>query len=100
MSARGAAAAPALSPPAARVDLRGYACPITWVKTRIALDRLRTGDVLEVWLAAGEPSESVPRTAEEEGHRVVAAAPLAADGGGVRVLLEKRAPALGGDPWP
>jgi TusA-related sulfurtransferase len=85
---------------AARVDLRAYACPITWVKTRIALDRLRAGDVLEVWLSAGEPAESVPRTAEEDGHRLVAAGPLAADGGGVRVLLEKRAQAPGGEPWP
>ena len=80
----------------ARVDLRPFACPITFVKTRIALERLAEGDVLEVWLAAGEPAESVPRSAEEEGHRVLAIEPLGAAGeGAFRVLLEKREPAAG-----
>jgi TusA-related sulfurtransferase len=78
------------SPPRARVDLRPYACPLTYVKTRIALERLAAGDVLEVWLAAGEAAESVPRSAEEEGHRVVSVEPLAAGEGALRVLLEKR----------
>ncbi len=32
----------------ARVDVRPYACPMTYVKTRIALDRLAAGEVLEV----------------------------------------------------
>jgi len=76
-----------------RVDVRAYACPLTWVKTRIALDRLAEGERLEVWLGEGEPLESVPRTAEEDGHRVLAVEPLPAEGAGTfRVVLEKRAP--------
>ncbi len=79
--------------PRARVDVREHACPLTWVKTRIALDRLARGEVLEVWLAAGEALESVPRSAREDGHRVVAVEPLGgASGGGFRVLVEKGAP--------
>jgi TusA-related sulfurtransferase len=85
-----------MSPAPARTDVRAYACPITWVKTRIALERLAAGERLEVWLAAGEPAESVPRTAAEEGHRVVAVEPLPA--GGVRVILEKGAGAA--PAWP
>jgi TusA-related sulfurtransferase len=81
----------------ARIDIRAYACPITYVKTRIALERLRDGEILEVWLREGEPVESVPRSAEEDGHRVVAVEPLAAPGGGFRLLLEKGA---GGGTWP
>ncbi len=80
--------------PAATVDVRGYACPLTWVKTRIALERLATGEVLEVLLREGEPLENVPRTAAEEGHRVLAVAAL--PGGtpdAYRLLLEKGAPA-------
>jgi hypothetical protein len=47
-----------------------------------------------VWLAAGEAAESVPRSAEEEGHRVLAVEPLGAAGeGAFRVLVEKRAAA-------
>ena len=79
-----------MTAPRATLDLRPYACPLTYVKARIALERLSPGDVLEVWLSAGEPAESVPRSAEEEGHRVVAVEPLSG-GGAFRVLLEKRA---------
>lgn len=81
--------------PAARIDVRPFACPFTWVKTRVALERLATGDVLEVWLRAGEPLESVPRSAEEDGHRVLAVEPLPAAEGpdAFRLLLEKRPPA-------
>jgi TusA-related sulfurtransferase len=80
----------------APIDLRGVACPMNWVKTRIALERLGEGDVLEVLLAEGEPAESVPRSAAEEGHRVVAVEPLGA-GAGVRLVLEKREG--GGEAW-
>jgi tRNA 2-thiouridine synthesizing protein A len=87
--------------PVATVDVRDYACPLTWVKTRIALERLAEGEVLEVLLRAGEPLENVPRTAAEEGHRVVAVAALpGAAEAAFRLLLEKGAPApgLGGLP--
>lgn len=77
--------------PRATLDLRAFACPLTYVKTRIALDRLAPGDVLELWLSAGEPAKSVPRSAAEEGHRVVRVEPLAGERA-FRVLLEKGAP--------
>jgi TusA-related sulfurtransferase len=73
------------------LDLRGLACPFTWVKTRIALERLPPGDRLEVWLSAGEPAESVPRSAAEDGHRVISLAPLPGEAG-VALTLEKGVP--------
>jgi tRNA 2-thiouridine synthesizing protein A len=76
----------------ARIDVRDVACPLTWVRTRVALDRLATGDALEVLLLAGEPLENVPRTAEEEGHRVAAREPCPGAGAGAwRVVLVKGA---------
>lgn len=57
--------------PTARIDVRLHACPVTWVKTRIALSRLAEGEILEVLLRDGEPRENVPRSAEEDGNRVV-----------------------------
>lgn len=84
--------------PAPIVDLRAYACPITWVKTRIALGRAAAGDRVEVWLPAGEAAESVPRSAAEEGHRVISVEPLGGEPSAFRVVLEKaeaRAPAPG-----
>ncbi len=87
-----------MTAPRTTVDLRPYACPITFVKTRIALERLRPGEVLEVWLSAGEPAESVPRSAAEEGHRVLSVERIAPDAAAFRVLLEKGAAAPGGLP--
>lgn len=74
---------------AAVVDLRDYACPITWVKTRIALGRVAPGERIELWLRAGEPAESVPRSAAEDGHRVVEVEPLGGAEDAYRVLVEK-----------
>lgn len=73
-----------------RLDIRAYACPLTWVKTRIALERLRVGESLEVLLAEGEALENVPRSAAEEGHAVLSSEPAPAEGpGSWRVLLRK-----------
>jgi tRNA 2-thiouridine synthesizing protein A len=75
---------------AGSVDIRGVACPMTWVRTRLALGRIAAGEILEVLLLGGEPLENVPRTAEEEGHRVALREPW--PGGGQdawRVLLVK-----------
>ena len=80
-----------MTSPRARLDARPYACPMSWVKTRVALDRLAEGEVLEVLLAAGPSADDVPRTAAEDGHVVLAIEPVAGDA--VRVLLEKGPPA-------
>ncbi|MBI5070686.1 MAG: sulfurtransferase TusA family protein [Deltaproteobacteria bacterium] len=72
--------------PSGRLDIRPFACPLTWVKTRIALEGLRQGEVLEVLLADGEPLENVPRSAALEGHAVLSREPAP---GGWRLLLRK-----------
>ena len=55
------------------LDLTGVACPMNWVKTKLALERLGAGERLEVRLDEGEPLESVPRSAREDGHEVAVA---------------------------
>jgi TusA-related sulfurtransferase len=77
----------------ARVDVRALACPMTWVRTRIALDPLAPGESLEVLLREGEPLESVPRTAELEGHAVAVREPLPEPGAWRVVLVKGRPPA-------
>ena len=52
------------------LDLTGVACPMNWVKTKLALEKLGAGDELAVRLDLGEPLESVPRSAREDGHDV------------------------------
>lgn len=52
------------------LDLEGVACPLNWVRTRLALERLEAGERLQVRLDPGEALDSVPRSAREEGHEV------------------------------
>lgn len=52
------------------LDLRGVACPMNWVRTKLALERMSPGEVLEVRLDPGEAISSVPRSAREDGHGV------------------------------
>ena len=53
------------------LDITGDVCPMTFVKTRIALDRLNSGQTLLVRLRGEEPVRNVPRTAREQGHTVL-----------------------------
>ena len=52
------------------LDLRGVVCPLNWVKAKLALEELDPGDELTLLLDPGEPIESVPRSAREDGHEV------------------------------
>jgi len=45
-------------------------CPLNWVKAKLALEELDPGDELTLLLDPGEPIESVPRSAREDGHEV------------------------------
>jgi TusA-related sulfurtransferase len=54
-----------------QLDITREHCPMTFVKTKIELAKLQAGDQLEVLLTEGEPLENVPRTAEEQGYRVL-----------------------------
>ncbi len=53
------------------LDLRGVTCPINFVKTKLRLEKLKNGEHLEVLLDKGEPIRNVPRSAREEGHKVL-----------------------------
>jgi TusA-related sulfurtransferase len=52
------------------LDVTGLRCPMTWVRTKLELERLAAGETLEVRLPPGEAVESVPRSAREAGHDV------------------------------
>lgn len=54
-----------------KIDLHGVACPMNFVKTKVALASLAAGDLLEVILDEGEAMLNVPRSVKEEGHQVV-----------------------------
>lgn len=52
-------------------DFRGVACPMNFVKTKIELSSLQSGELLEVWLDDGQPIQNVPGSVRNEGHEVV-----------------------------
>jgi TusA-related sulfurtransferase len=54
----------------ARVDITNVVCPVTFVKTKVALEELEDGQVLEIRLYGGEPIQNVPRSLKDEGHKV------------------------------
>lgn len=54
-----------------KLDITREHCPMTFVKTKLALEKLNKGDLLEVTLKEGEPLENVPRTTAEQGNIVL-----------------------------
>lgn len=56
--------------PDAQMDLRGTPCPINFVRTKLRLERMSPGALLEVWLDPGEPIEQVPDSLKMEGYGI------------------------------
>ncbi len=69
------------------LDITRETCPMTFVRTRLALDRMAAGERLLVLLRGDEPARSVPRAAAALGHVVLRQE--AAEDGVVRLLLRK-----------
>ncbi len=55
-----------------QMDLRGTPCPINFVRTKLRLEQMQPGSLLEVWLDPGEPIEQVPDSLTMEGYRIEA----------------------------
>jgi sulfite reductase (ferredoxin) len=81
-------AAPAASS-APVYDLRGVACPMNYVKTKLKLEMMDAGERLEVWLDAGEPIKNVPLSLKNDGHLLLLQEPLEAAADHFRILVEK-----------
>jgi tRNA 2-thiouridine synthesizing protein A len=69
------------------LDITGEVCPMTFVRTRLALDRMAPGQILSVRLRGDEPLRNVPRTAREQGHEVLS---LDTGSDGISRLLVRR----------
>ena len=62
--------APSSSPEV--LDLRGTPCPLNFVRTKLRLQQMAPGALLEVWLDEGEPMEQVPDSLVMAGYRIEA----------------------------
>jgi TusA-related sulfurtransferase len=52
------------------LDITQLRCPMTWVRTKLELERMAPGEALDVRCPPGEALENVPRSAREAGHAV------------------------------
>lgn len=72
------------------LDITGEVCPMTFVKTKLLLERMPPGSTAKVRLQGTEPLENVPRSVQEMGHRILACAPEDGAGEEVHVLVIER----------
>ena len=53
------------------VDLRGVSCPTNFVKAKLALEELETGELVRILLDDGEPVKNVPRSLKADGNKLI-----------------------------
>ena len=71
-----------------KIDITKDSCPLTFVKTKLAIEQMEPGELLEVRLNAGEAVNNVPRSLRDEGHTIVS---LSKQGDGTYLLQVKKA---------
>lgn len=74
-----------------KLDITDQVCPMTFVRTKLLIERMKSGETAEVRLNAGEPLQNVPRAVREHGHEVLSLAPEpGADASGPYLLLLRK----------
>ena len=74
------------------LDLRGTPCPLNFIRTRLALEKIPAGELLCVDLDRGEPETMVRSGIAGEGH-AVELQPHPDDAAAVRLLIRRELPA-------
>ena len=69
------------------LDITKEHCPMTFVKTKLKLAQIAEGDILEVLLTEGEPLNNVPRSATEQGFKVLEITKI--EGNIYKVIIQK-----------
>jgi TusA-related sulfurtransferase len=68
------------------LDITGEVCPMTFVKTRLLIERMAPGEVAEVRLTGEEPLKNVPESVAELGHTILSLAPEAGEPSNPRAI--------------
>jgi len=71
----------------AYLDLKGVACPYNFVKTKLKLEEMDSGQRLQIIIDEGEPYRNVPRSVLNEGHKILEEEKI--EGGHYRIVIEK-----------
>lgn len=53
------------------INIKGLVCPYTFVKSKLAIEDMEVGEVLEIILDYEEASRSIPKSMEDHGHKVL-----------------------------
>ncbi|MEZ5826609.1 MAG: sulfurtransferase TusA family protein [Geminicoccaceae bacterium] len=72
--------------PDCEIDITSESCPMTFVRTKLAIEKMNKGEVLAVLLKGEEPRRNVPRAVRDHGHAVIDETEI--EGGFVRLLIE------------
>ena len=56
--------------PDQRLDLRGTPCPVNFIRCKLTLETMASGEMLSVTLDRGEPEAMVVPGLKQDGHRV------------------------------
>ena len=83
----GAQPSPDAELPDSSLVVVGEECPMNWVLSKLELERLEDGQVLEIFVSPGMAEANVPRSARDEGHEVLS---VENRGDRVRVLVRKK----------
>ena len=54
-----------------QIDIRGLVCPYTFVKSKLAIEAMEVGQVLEILLNNPEATTNIPKSMEDHGHKVL-----------------------------
>jgi len=53
------------------IDITDEICPMTFVKTKLLIERMAPNETAEVRLQGLEPLENVPRSVKDYGHAII-----------------------------
>ena len=57
------------------IDITDQICPMTFVHTKLEIEKMAPGDILRVRLKGAEPLDNVPRNAGRMGHEIMSLEP-------------------------
>ncbi|MGB0696261.1 MAG: sulfurtransferase TusA family protein [Rhodospirillaceae bacterium] len=74
-----------------QIDITNDVCPMTFVRTKLAIESLEKGDSIEIRLKGREPLENVPRSVLEMGWTILSFDPeVGEQKDGIHRLLVKK----------
>ena len=53
------------------IDIKGQVCPYTFVRSKLAIEKMKIGEVLEIIVDHKPAIENVPKSMENEGQKVL-----------------------------